>query len=216
MTVHTRPTELVDRIERLRQTRERVLIGIVGEPGAGKSTVSAAVSDVLGADAMVVPMDGFHLSNEQLAQLGRAGRKGAIDTFDAFGYLQLIRRLRDRDEPVVYAPDYVRGVEEAIAGSIAVPAAVPVVITEGNYLLDDDKPWSGLRTLLDEVWYIEAPHDLRLERLVQRHIRFGMSESAAWRWVEGPDESNAQRARARRQHADLVIDVTAFAADEQD
>lgn len=212
----TQPAQLIDRIARLRDTRERVLIGIVGEPGSGKSTVSAAVSDALGSDAIVVPMDGFHLANEQLAHLGRSGRKGAIDTFDGFGYLQLIKRLRNVDEPVVYAPDYVRGVEEAIAGSIAVPAAVPVVITEGNYLLDDDEPWAGVRSLLDEIWYIEAPHHLRLERLVQRHIRFGMSESAAWRWAEGPDESNAQRTRARRRYADLVIDVAAFTADDQD
>ncbi|PYE12136.1 pantothenate kinase [Williamsia limnetica] len=211
----TRPAELIDRIERLRSTRERVLIGIVGEPGSGKSTVSGAVADELGTDAVVVPMDGFHLSNEELARLCRSDRKGAIDTFDAFGYLQLIRRLCARDEPVVYAPDYVRGVEEAIAGSIAVSADVPVVITEGNYLLDEDEPWPGLRDLVDEIWYVEAPHHLRLERLVERHIRFGMSESAAWRWAEGPDESNAQRVRARRGNADLVIDVTAFAAGDQ-
>lgn len=205
----TQSAQLVERIERLRNTRDRVLIGIVGEPGSGKSTVSAAVSVEFGEDAVVVPMDGFHLSNDVLAHIGRADRKGAIDTFDAFGYVQLIKRLRSRDEPVVYAPDYVRGVEEAIAGAIAVPSGVSVVITEGNYLLDEADPWPALGQLLDEIWYVHAPQQLRMERLTARHIRFGMTESAAWRWAEGPDESNAIRIRAARERATAIIDVTA-------
>jgi pantothenate kinase len=46
-----------------------------------------------------------------LARVEGLDRKGAIDTFDGRGYLNLIWLLRDQDEPVVYAPDYVRDVE---------------------------------------------------------------------------------------------------------
>lgn len=199
--------ELVERVDELRRSRNRVLIGIVGEPGSGKSTVSAAILEVLGVDGVVVPMDGFHLAGRELERLDRSGRKGAIDTFDGWGYVQLIKRLRVADEDVVYAPDYVRGLEESIAGSIAIPGSVPVVISEGNYLLDAGPPWNELRALFDEVWYVEAPQQLRIERLVQRHVRFGMAEAAARTWASDVDEVNAKRVRAACGRADVVIDV---------
>lgn len=207
----TATDQLIERVDALREQNDRVLVGIVGAPGSGKSTVSAAVADRLSGDAVVVPMDGFHLANSELARLGLSDRKGAIDTFDAFGYLHLIKRLREAAEPVVYAPDYVRGVEESIAGSIAVPAAIPVVITEGNYLLDSDAPWRQVRSLLDEIWFVEAPREIRMERLVQRHMSFGMDEAAAHAWTAGPDETNAVRIEALRDQADLIIDVMRFA-----
>jgi pantothenate kinase len=203
--------DLVHRIGRRRRGGDRVLIGIVGEPGSGKSTVSAALADRLDVAAVVVPMDGFHLANRELARLGRAGRKGAIDTFDADGYVHLLRRLRNRREAVVYAPDYVRGMEEAVAGSIPVPAELSVVITEGNYLLDADQPWSQVRSILDEVWFVEAPPEVRIERIISRHIRFGMDADSAIAWAAGPDQVNADRIRAMRADADLIIDVMGFA-----
>ena len=207
----TETGELIERLEALRARDGRVLVGVTGAPGSGKSTVSAAVADRLGGDAVVVPMDGSHLSNSELVRLGLHDRKGSIDTFDGYGYLHLIKRLRAADEPVVYAPDYVRGVEESIAGSIAVPAAVPVVITEGNYLLDSDVPWRQLRSLLDEIWFVEAPREIRMERLVQRHMSFGMEQAAARAWTAGPDEANAVRIEALRDQADVIIDVMRFA-----
>ncbi|WP_020106199.1 nucleoside/nucleotide kinase family protein [Nocardia sp. 348MFTsu5.1] len=203
--------ELIRRIDRRRGGGDRVLIGIVGEPGSGKSTVSAALADRLGGAAVVVPMDGFHLANRELSRLGRAARKGAIDTFDADGYVHLLRRLRNQQEAVVYAPDYVRGMEESVAGSIPVAAEISVVITEGNYLLDADKPWCEVRSILDEVWFVEAPPEVRIERIVRRHIRFGMDERAATAWAMGPDQVNADRVRAMRADADLIIDVMGFA-----
>lgn len=202
--------DLIERVDVLRRRSDRVLIGIVGEPGSGKSTVSAAILDVLGGDGTVVPMDGFHLSKRELTRLGRVDRKGAIDTFDGFGYLQLITRLRAADEPVVYAPDYVRGVEEAVAGSIAVPASVPVVLTEGNYLLDVAPPWDGLRQLFDETWYVQASQQVRVERLIRRHVRFGMTEARARAWASNVDEVNARRVRSVRDRADLIIDMAAL------
>lgn len=206
----TRMDELAERIGVLRLRADRVLIGIVGEPGAGKSTVSAAVLDILGGDGVVVPMDGFHLSRRELTRLGRADRRGAYDTFDGFGYLQLIKRLRAADEPVVYAPDYVRGVEEAIAGSIAVNASIPVFVTEGNYLLDVASPWDGLRQLFDETWYVQASQQVRVERLIRRHVRFGMAEARARAWASDVDEINARRVRSVRDRADLIIDMAAL------
>lgn len=200
--------EAVQRARALAQAGPRRLLGLVGPPGAGKSTVSAALLAALGPLAVVVPMDGFHLAQAELERLGRAGRKGAPDTFDSAGYVALLRRLR---APVagetVYAPDFRREIEEPVAGAIGVAPEVPLVITEGNYLLMDaqDAPgthWHAVRALLDEVWYVDVDDTLRIERLVRRHEQHGRSPQAARDWVANTDEPNARRIAATRARAD--------------
>jgi pantothenate kinase len=196
---------LVDRARQLCVTGERRILGLTGAPGAGKSWLAERLGAALGAAAVVVPMDGFHLANAELLRLGRRDRKGAIDTFDAAGYVALLGRLRDPLEDVVYAPAFVREIEEAIAGAVAVPRAVPLVITEGNYLLVDSGPWAAVRARLDEVWYLEPDEETRVERLIRRHVEFGKSPEAARAWSLGSDERNAVVVRATRERSDVVV-----------
>lgn len=203
------PQVLLDRVKALGAGGERVLIGIAGCPGAGKSTAAAWLAQRLDR-AVQVPMDGFHLANAELVRLGRRGRKGAIDTFDGRGYRALLERIAADREAVVYAPEFDRRVEEPVAGAIAVPPEAEVVVTEGNYLLDAEEPWPGVRAALTEVWYCETPEPLRLARLVARHERFGKSPERARSWVAEVDERNAERIRAARHRADLVIDFAAL------
>ena len=208
---------LVDRVRALLDSRPgRCIVGIVGAPGAGKSTLARAVVDALNDRAAVapggrqpltaalVPMDGFHLAGSELERLGRQERKGAPDTFDAAGYVHLLRRLRER-EATVYAPEFRREIEEAVAGALVVEATTDVVVTEGNYLLLDDGAWAGVRPLLDEAWFLDLDEDRRTERLVARHVRHGRTPARARAWVSGPDERNAELVRATRAAADLVV-----------
>jgi pantothenate kinase len=184
----------------------RTVLGIAGAPGSGKSTFADWIRQQFEpGQAVVVPMDGFHLGNAIIDGTPLRQRKGAIDTFDAGGYLSLLRRLVRRDEPVVYAPEFRRTLDEPVAASIAIPADVPLVITEGNYLLVEQEPWKDIRAQLDEVWFVDTPPQLRLARLVERHISFGMEPAAAGAWATGPDEANAVLIQATRQAADRVI-----------
>jgi pantothenate kinase len=196
---------LLDRLLARVGGNRRVILGICGPPGAGKSTLAAFVADQLGDRCVLVPMDGFHLAQVELERLGRAHRKGAIDTFDAAGYVALMQRLVARTEPVVYAPTFRRDLEEPIAGAIAVPTAADVVITEGNYLLSDTDPWSRLPTLLDETWFVTPEENVRHSWLIERHIRFGRDPAAATAWAMGTDEHNAQLVLATAHRADLVV-----------
>jgi pantothenate kinase len=123
-------------------------------------------------------MDGFHLAQTELVRLRREHRKGAIDTFDVAGYVALLRRLRDPAEDVVYAPVFRRDLEEPIGSAVPVGPDVPLVITEGNYLLVADGPWGAVRALLDEAWYVATPHDARRHRLIERPTRRGRGRSA--------------------------------------
>lgn len=200
-------TNLVDHLHaRLRSAGTRQILGIAGPPGTGKSTFALSLADALGRDrSAIVPMDGFHLANEIIDGSPLRDRKGAIDTFDIGGYVSLLRRLRARDEPVVYAPWYRRGIEEPIAASVAVPRGIDFVVTEGNYLLSTEPGWRSIRSLVDEIWFVDTPHALRVERLIERHVAFGMSRKAATAWATGPDEANARYVESTRQFADRQI-----------
>lgn len=183
----------------------RALLGICGVPGAGKSTLAAWLADRLGATAVVVPMDGFHLHDDELARLGLGQRKGAPETFDVPGYVALLRRLRAETQHTVFAPQFDRSREESVAGAIAVRPEHALVVTEGNYLLHDEPGWRDVRPLLDEVWYVETDEQLRLARLVQRHVEHGKTPEQAHRWATGSDQANADLVLRGRAGADLVV-----------
>ena len=199
-------SQAMDALRRRLTSGSRTILGIVGAPGSGKSTFAAWIQQQFGpGSAVVVPMDGFHLGNAIIDGTPLRTRKGAMDTFDAGGYLSLLRRLVRRDESVVYAPEFRRTIDEPVAASIAIPAEVPLVITEGNYLLAEQEPWKEVRAQLDEVWFVDTPPALRLSRLVARHVEFGMEPGAAQAWAAGPDETNAVLIQATRPAADRII-----------
>jgi pantothenate kinase len=202
---------LVARGRDLAQRPGRAILGITGAPGAGKSTHARELAERLRADGVIValvPMDGFHFPQAELVRRGLRDVMGRIDTFDADGYLALVRRLRDETEQTVTAPDFDRTSEEPVPDSIRVDPDVRLVITEGNYLLDDEPPWPDVRATLDEVWFVETDDTARVERLLARHVEFGKTDEEAQRWMAQVDEPNAVRVTARRGEADLVVDLS--------
>lgn len=196
---------LVHRVRAMAERAGRTVVGITGAPGAGKSTLAESLVRELGQAAVLVPMDGFHLSNQVLDSLGRRDHKGAPDTFDAAGYIALLRRLRAAEDEVVYAPTFRRDIEEPIASSIPVPRETPIVVTEGNYLLLDTPEWRPVRGLLDAVWFLQIDETVRLKRLVARHVAFGKTPDAARAWAEGTDQRNAEVIAASAHHADMLL-----------
>jgi len=200
--------DLVERARDLASGGTRKVLGIAGAPGAGKSTVARAIAAALDGRAVEVGMDAFHLAHRLLADHGSLDRKGAPDTFDAWGYANLLRRLKGNRDPVVYAPVFDRSLEEPVGSAIAVPQDVPLVITEGNYLLLDAPGWSEARRLIDEVWYLDADDGERRLRLVRRHEAFGKSSEDAASWASGSDQRNADVVSATRDRADLIITLS--------
>ena len=200
---------VADAIERaaVMATGDRTILGLVGCPGSGKSTLSAAITARV-ASSVVVPMDGFHMSNDDLVRLGRRDRKGAPDTFDVDAYVALLERVRHQGHTqVVTAPRYDRAASAPVPDAITVGPDVALVITEGNYLLLEYKPWSAVRALLDEVWFVDVDEAVRVPRLIARHIEFGKTPDEAVEWVMRSDEANALVVAATRRRADAVVRI---------
>jgi pantothenate kinase len=188
----------------------RALLGVCGPPGSGKSYLAKAIvartNTRMGVrSAAVLPMDGFHLANEVLEDLGRRDRKGAPDTFDVRGFAAMLDHVRFGfvvAEPV-YLPEFRREIEAAIAGAIAIAPTIRLVLVEGNYLLHEDGPWSTIAPRLDETWYVEVPADIRHRRLMERH-RKGHGDGAN-EWIRNVDWPNAEVIERTKVHADYVI-----------
>jgi pantothenate kinase len=198
--------QVLDRVEQLvdRGGRERRMLGIVGAPGAGKSTISDALLASLPAQTALLPMDGFHLANEALDRLGRRDRKGAPDTFDALGFTATLERIRRRE--AVYAPRFDRDLDAGVAGAILLAPEVPLIVTEGNYLLLNYDKWKRVRIVLDEAWFLFIDDDLRVQRLIDRHLRFGRTlAEAEERVLHGTDHVNALMVNSSKAGADLLI-----------
>ena len=198
--------ELVALARSLMVPGERRILGVTGAPGAGKSTLTAALTAAI-PEAALVPMDGFHLANAELMRLGRRDSKGAPDTFDADGYAALLGRLRQPEGQTIYAPLFDRQLEESIGSALPVSPEAPLIITEGNYLLLETGDWEKVGAAIDQVWFLEVPDDLRLPRLLRRHQEFGKSAEFAAQWVQGVDEGNARLIEATRSRADLVVQL---------
>ena len=201
---------LTERARGLLRPGRRAVLGLTGSPGAGKTTLAVALvarvnAEIGGGVAVHLPMDGFHLANATLHRLGRHHRKGALDTFDGWGFVALLRRVRAETDHDVYAPSFRRAVDEPIAGEITIPAGAGLVVVEGNYLLVDSQPWSQVKPLLDEAWFCVTPAGDRLLRLVDRHTRHGRTPQAATAWATEVDGANARLIEATRERADLLV-----------
>lgn len=181
--------------------RKRFLVALAGPPGAGKSTLAAALVSRLGQGARAVPMDGFHYDDAVLTARGLRSRKGAPETFDVQGFLHLLGRLRTEEEVAI--PLFDRNLEISRAGADVVTAADRILLVEGNWLLLDEAPWNAAQ--YDLTVRIDVPEAELVRRLLDRWAHHGKTPEAARAWIDGNDLPNIRRAIHGSRAADLVL-----------
>jgi uridine kinase len=192
----------------------RFVLGLSGSPGAGKSTLAAALAKAYGVP--VVPLDGFHRPNAELIAMGRLQHKGAPDTFDAEGYAAMLRRLhpaRPGGSGTVLAPSFDHRQPDPVPDSIEIPADAELVVTEGNYLLLEEPRWRTVHGELDAVWHLVLDEWTRVDRLVRRHVEAGRSTDDARAWVTRVDQANADLVEAAAGSADEVLDLSSWSGE---
>ncbi|RWC47178.1 nucleoside triphosphate hydrolase [Mesorhizobium sp.] len=184
---------------------QRFVVAIAGPPGAGKSTISARLHELLPeGTAEIVPMDGFHYDDIVLEQRGLRARKGAPETFDFAGFETLLKRIRAA-EPDIAIPVFDRSMELSRAAASIIAADAKFILVEGNYLLLDEEPWSRLAPLFDFSIFVDVSRAELERRLLERWHEHGRSDEDARAWIASNDMPNIDRVLARRRPADLVI-----------
>jgi pantothenate kinase len=197
--------EVADVVRARMSPEYRIVVGIVGAPGAGKSTLAGEVAEALAPAAAVLPMDGFHFSQERLVELGRRDRMGAPDTFDVPAFLATlvaVRRGFGNSGVSIAAPGFDREIEEPVPDAIDISPEFSTVLIEGNYLLLGSGGWERVAPLLDLTFFVDLERETRIERLVARHEKYGKSPTEAAEWALGPDEANAVLIQATASRAD--------------
>jgi pantothenate kinase len=192
---------------------ERYLLGITGIPGAGKSTFSnymaEAINRLLSQEtAIVVPMDGFHLTNSILQARQLQLKKGAPETFDAIRFTQTLKLLGANTQLPIKCPTYDRHIHDPVEDAFIVDSRHRIVITEGNYLLLTEPPWSELKSLLNEVWFLQVEKSLALRRLLRRHMEGGMTATQAAAQIERVDIPNVRLIQQTGTRADRLLELS--------
>lgn len=156
----------------------RILVGIAGPPGVGKSTFCDALytrlRTIQPGICAVLPMDGFHFDDSYLNEKGWRSRKGAPHTFDVRGLLHAVKRLKQNNEEFVAVPVFDRKLEIARAGARIICQEVSIILVEGNYLLLKDKLWLDVAGHFDVSVMLKADLKVLEQRLSKRWVDQGM------------------------------------------
>ena len=191
--------EEVWRLAALRSTGDRILIGIDGAGGSGKSDFANRLAGASKAGVRVVEMDDFYRELGQDAARRDTSKAGAL-----FDWRRLLQQVLD---PAVRgeATSYQRfdWVTQRLADWIDVPEDVHLIV-EGVTTLRRE-----LRSLFTLRIWVEAPRSVRLARGIARD---GASEGWKWEDVWIPAEDHYRVTHRPDQDVDMVVDGTTRAS----
>ena len=198
---------LLAMLDDMRRTRGgRVLAGLAGIPGSGKSTFTAVLSHV--ADAVLGPgrlvavgLDGWHWPNAVLdarttrdaagREIPLRRRKGGPESYDVQAFAAALRELRAADQ-AGSLPIYDRRRHEPVANGLTVDPSVTLVLVEGNFVLSDATPWARVAAMLEPKLFLTCDRTEAGAGVVDRHVRGGATAEEAVAKFEANDRLNTE------------------------
>lgn len=203
------------------QHYKRLMIGIGGPPGSGKSYVAEQINWIIGKGvipgcyATTLPMEGFYYPHQYLRQHYRTASQGKIsladvkggpDTFDTVNLKEHLLRLRKQDDDDFYWPGFSPEYNDVLPRHYRVHSTINVILVYGDFLLLDRGPFTGVPGLFNTTIYVESPAAAIISHLMQRRIRNGETELEAKESLKKIDLPNARIAESTRTQADLILE----------
>jgi len=175
-----------------------VILGIVGDSAAGKTTISGGLVGILGEEQVThIGTDDYHkYDREQRKEHDITPLHPDCNYMDIIGqHLNLLREGQPVLKPVYKHGDGTFGPPEYVA-----PRAFAVVEGLLGYHTE------GLRDAYDVRVYLAPPEDLRRKWKVSRDTsKRGYTEEGVLKDLEKREPDSAQFIRPQERHADLVI-----------
>lgn len=187
-------------------------LGLAGGPGSGKSTLAAALMARLKHSLVVIPLDGYHFYRSELDEMENPleahARRGAPFSFDSKRFVDDLIKARGAGEGSF--PSFDHRVGDPVENDIHLTSANRIVLVEGNYLLLDTAPWCRLREeVFDQTWFLDVPVPTCKRRVMERHVKIGLSKEKAKRRVATNDSINAELvAKESSVNADRIVHIT--------
>jgi uridine kinase len=180
----------------------RILIGIAGGSGSGKTLVARTIVRELGSDRVVIiDQDSYYRNLEDIPMLDRETRN--FDHPDAFDGDLLARHIRDLlaghaiEQPIYDYSEHRRLPETRHVGEHL------VIVLEGILIFGDP----ALRAMMDIKLFIDADADVRFIRRLRRDLveRGRSVDSIIRQYEESVRPMHEQFVEPAKRHADVII-----------
>jgi uridine kinase len=183
-------------------TAGRLIIGIGGGSGSGKTTIAQSIVEAIGHDDVALIQhdayyrDQTHLPLEQRAKVNY-DHPDSLETDLLVEHLEELRSGRPVERPV-----YDFTVHNRSSETVPVDPR-PVVVVEGIMVLYEE----ALRALMDLKVYVDADADLRIVRRLERDIneRGRSFEAVRRQYLETVRPMHLQFVEPSKRYADIVI-----------
>lgn len=175
-----------------------IILAIVGDSAAGKTTLSRGIARILGTERVsVLCTDDYHRYNrQQRKELGITPLNPECNYLDMMA--QHLRLLR-AGEPIL-KPKYDHSVGDFGPPMYIVPK--PFLIVEGLLGLS----WREMRNAYSVRVFLEPPEELRRRWKIQRDVRMrGYTEEGVLRELALREHDSEMYIRPQRDHADIIV-----------
>jgi len=180
---------------------QRIVLGIAGGTGSGKTTLAKGIKNALGKDAVLLCHDYYYNKNSHMPYEDRC-----VLNYDHPESLEtdlLIKHVRElKNGCSIERPVYSFVTHTRLEETIEVKPA-KVIIIEGVLLFENPE----LRNVMDIKVYVDTDSDIRLTRRIKRDVneRGRSLDSVLEQYVNTVKPMHEQFVEPSRKYADVII-----------